>query len=66
MDEGSYTKAGIHKEVMGPINNWLIDKSLCGCTGEPRDQAEFLGCFSLGYVGWSFYWIQETDTKRKM
>lgn len=34
MDEGSYTETGIPKEVMGPIDNLVTDKSLCGCTGE--------------------------------
>lgn len=53
MDEGSYTETGIPKEVMGPIDNWVTDKSLCGCTGEPRGQAKFLGCFSWDCVDWS-------------
>lgn len=35
MDEGSYTETGIPKEVMGPIDNWVTGKSLCGCTGKP-------------------------------
>lgn len=66
MHEGSYTETGIPKEVMGPIDNWVTDKGLCGCTGEPRGQAKFLGCFSWDYVDWSFCWIQETDTEGVM